>query len=274
MKLFGVQLDIVWEDKPATFDRVRRLVDATRPEAGSLLVLPEMFSTGFSMNVAGIQEGTKRAAEQFLESLARQWDIFVLGGVVNLGPDGRGRNQALAYSPQGREIIRYDKMQPFSLGGEMKHYTPGDEIKQFDWGGMSVAPFICYDLRFPELFRDAVMPSQKGTPPAQLLAVIASWPFPRDSHWTILLQARAIENQAYVLGVNRCGKDPNHTYPGRSTIVDPQGKILIDAGDTEKVIQADVDSAAVENWRRDFPALADRRTISAAAHIRPAPSGN
>lgn len=258
MKLLGVQLDSVWEDKAATFDRVRRLVDASRPEAGSLLVLPEMFSTGFSMNVAGIQEGSKRAAEQFMESLARQWGIFVLGGVVNLGPDGRGRNQALAYSPQGREIVRYDKMQPFSLGGEMKHYSPGDSIKQFDWQQMRVAPFICYDLRFPELFRDAVNTQPSGAP-AQLMAVIASWPFPRDAHWTILLQARAIENQAYVIGVNRCGKDPNHTYPGRSLIIDPQGKILVDAGDSEKIIAADIDPTIVENWRRDFPALADRR---------------
>src|SRR5439155_19661114 len=105
--------DTVWEDKPATFDRVRKLLAASKPEAGSLLVLPEMFSTGFSMNVAGIQEGSKRAAEQFMETLAREMGIFVLGGVVNLGSDGRGRNQALAYSPQGREIARYDKIQPF-----------------------------------------------------------------------------------------------------------------------------------------------------------------
>jgi omega-amidase len=262
MKLIGVQLDSVWEDKTATFDRVRRLLESSKPEPGSLLVLPEMFSTGFSMNVAGIQEGSKRLAEQFLESLARELNIFVLGGAVNLGPDGRGRNQAVAYSPQGREIVRYNKMHPFSLGSETKHYTAGDRTTHFDWQGMIVAPFICYDLRFPELFRAAVKPSKPGHPSAQLFAVIASWPFPRDTHWITLLQARAIENQAYVIGVNRCGKDPNHTYPGRSLIIDPHGKILADAGNTEKIFTADVDPQIVQNWRRDFPALADMRTIS------------
>ena len=258
MKLIGVQLDTVWEDKAATFDHVRRLLEASKPEPGSLVVLPEMFSTGFSMNVAGIQEGSKRAAEQFMESLAREFSTYVLGGVVNLGPDGRGRNQALGYSPQGREIVRYDKMQPFSLGGESKHYTAGDSIERFDWQGMSVAPFVCYDLRFPELFRLAVMKDEKG-PPAQLFAVIANWPYPRESHWTTLLAARAIENQAYVIGVNRCGADPRYTYFGRSMIIDPHGKILVDAENTEKLIVAEVDVADVEGWRRDFPALADRK---------------
>lgn len=262
MKLIGVQVDSVWEDKAATFDRVRRLLASSRPQPGSLLVLPEMFATGFSMNVAGIQEGSKRVTEQFLESLAREFAIFVLGGVVNLGPDGRGRNQALAYSPQGREIVRYDKMQPFSLGGESKHYTAGDRTTHFDWQGMTVAPFICYDLRFPELFRAAVKPSKSAQPSAQLFAIIASWPLPRDAHWITLLQARAIENQAYVIGVNRSGKDPHHTYPGRSLIIDPHGKILIDAGNTERIVAADVDPQTVQKWRRDFPALADMRPIS------------
>jgi predicted amidohydrolase len=91
--------------------------------------------------------------------------------------------------------------------------------------------------------------------------------------WTTLLQARAIENQAYVIGVNRCGADPQHTYPGRSMIIDPHGKILTDAGDTEKLIQAEVDPVAVESWRRDFPALMDRRTIFPAADTGPGPRG-
>src|SRR5204862_6804176 len=101
MKLIGVQVDIVWEDKPATFERVRRLLAGARPPAGAMVVLPEMFSTGFSMNVAGVQEGSKRLAEQFMESIAREHGVFVLGGVATLGPDGKGRNQAVAYSPQG-----------------------------------------------------------------------------------------------------------------------------------------------------------------------------
>jgi omega-amidase len=253
MQVIGVQVDIVWEDKAATFDRVRRLIDAAPPRAGDLLVLPEMFSTGFSMNVATIQEGSKRLAEQFLESLAREFGCYALGGVANIGPDGRGRNQAVAYSPAGREVVRYDKMQPFNVGAEGKHYAAGDSVKYFDWNGMKVAPFICYDLRFPEIFRAAV---RQG---AQLFPVIASWPAYRDWHWTTLLKARAIENLACVIGVNRCGKDPFHPYAGGSLILDQQGRVLADAGGGEGVIRADVDAAMVDGWRRDFPALGDMR---------------
>ncbi|MDB5322297.1 MAG: hypothetical protein JWN40_3928 [Phycisphaerales bacterium] len=253
MKVIGVQLDIVWEDKPATFDRVRRLLEAQRPEAGALLVLPEMFSTGFSMNVAAIHEATDRPAEAFLRSLARDHKLYVLGGVVNLGPDGRGRNQALAFAPDGRELVRYDKIHPFTLGEEGKHYTGGDAIRLFDWESMSVAPFVCYDLRFPEVFRAAARHK------ARLLAVIANWPYPRESHWVTLLQARAIENQAYVIGVNRCGKDPKYAYFGRSMIVDPHSNILADAGNDEGLVTADIDPQVVENWRRDFPALLDMK---------------
>ena len=253
MKLIGVQLDIVWEDKPATFDRVRRLLETQRPQARALLVLPEMFSTGFSMNVAKIQEASERQAEAFLRSLAQDYHVYVLGGVVNVGPDARGRNQALAFAPDGRELARYDKIHPFTLGEEGKHYTGGEAVVLFNWDDFSVAPFVCYDLRFPEVFRAAARRK------AQLMAIIANWPYPRESHWITLLQARAIENQAYVIGVNRCGKDPKYSYFGRSMIVDPHGTILADAGNEERLISADIDAQVVENWRRDFPALLDMK---------------
>jgi len=256
MKLYGLQLDIVWEDKPATLDHLRKLLEANPPERGSLLVLPEMFSTGFSMNVAKIDEGNERLAERCLRSLAVDRGVYALGGVVNRGPDARGRNQALAFSPAGEEIVRFDKIHPFTLGEEGKHYTGGDAVRRFDWQGARVVPFVCYDLRFPESFRDAVR--DRATAP-HLFAVIANWPLPRESHWVTLLQARAIENQAYVIGVNRCGKDPKYTYFGRSLIIDPHGKILTDAGSGPGVIYADIDPSIVESWRRDFPALADMK---------------
>jgi predicted amidohydrolase len=215
-----------------------------------------MFSTGFSMDVATTHEGSDRPAESFLQSIAREFNLYTLGGVVNLGADGRGRNQALAFAPDGRELARYDKIHPFTLGEEGKHYTGGEAIQLFNWESMIVSPFVCYDLRFPEVFRAAARRR------AQLLAVIANWPYPRESHWITLLQARAIENQAYVIGVNRCGKDPKYTYFGRSMIVDPHGEILADAGNNEGLITADIDPQVVETWRRDFPALADMKEKS------------
>jgi predicted amidohydrolase len=147
-------------------------------------------------------------------------------------------------------------MQPFTLGGESQHYAAGSGVVTFIWQNFVVSPLVCYDLRFPELFRAA---TQRG---AQLMTVIANWPVARIQHWVTLLQARAIENQAYVAGVNRCGDDPKLKYSGRSLIVSPHGDILADAGDGEKVIGAELDLPGLIKWRADFPALKD---------IRPAP---
>ncbi|HUR47396.1 MAG TPA: carbon-nitrogen family hydrolase [Candidatus Saccharimonadales bacterium] len=253
MKIFCCQHDIVWENKAANHAKVRMLLKAANIPQGALVLLPELFSTGFSMNVPGICEGPARETEEFLIELAQELNATVMGGAVVTGADGRGRNQALVFSPEGRELARYSKMQPFSLGGELQHYTPGEEIVTFAWGGFTVAPFICYDLRFPELFRAA---ARKG---AHLITVIANWPVTRIQHWITLLQARAIENQAYVAGVNRCGTDPRYVYNGRSIIVNPHGDIIADAGNGESVIGADLDLAAVVKWRADFPALQDMR---------------
>jgi len=253
------QLDIVWENKAATHERVAALVEGAQLPPGSLLLLPEMFSTGFSMAVERVREGTTRESEGFLAALARERRLTVLGGVVTMGADGRGRNEAVAVDPEGREVARYAKLHPFSYGGETRHYGPGDTVVTFGWAGCMVAPFICYDLRFPEAFRVAVRCG------AQLFAVIANWPAEREAHWITLLRARAIENQAYVAGVNRCGNDPRLSYSGRSLIVDPRGEIVADAGGGPGVIQASVDLEDLLAYRRSFPALADMRGDLAGA---------
>ncbi len=250
-KVYGLQWDIAWEDKPANFARIDRLLGGAGIEAGSLVVLPEMFSTGFSMNVGAIAEGQAKPAEAYLQSVARRYGVHMLGGVVNVGDDGWGRNQAVVYAPDGAEICRYDKIHPFTLGGESAHYAAGGRIEMFDWGGMKVCPLICYDLRFPEVFRAAV---RMG---AQAFVVIANWPNRRENHWTTLLAARAIENQAYVIGVNRSGTDPSHVYSGRSMIIDPHGAILADGGNDEGIIDAELRREIVTKWRDEFPALND-----------------
>jgi omega-amidase len=253
MKIIAVQLDIVWENKPGNHAKVRALLDRARPERDSLVLLPEMFATGFSMNVPVISESHSRETLRFLSETARQFGIYLVGGVVNQDRDGLGRNEAVVFSPDGSELHRYAKMQPFTLGGESGHYAPGPCVTTFRCHDFTVAPFICYDLRFPELFRLA---TRRG---ATLLTVIANWPIARVEHWTTLLRARAIENLAYVVGVNRVGTDPKLAYPGRSMIIDPKGNVLADAGDRECTIAADLDARIVQDWRRDFPALEDMR---------------
>jgi predicted amidohydrolase len=247
------QFDVAWEEKPANYRTVTDMVRAAGLPAGSLLVLPEMFATGFTMNAAKVEEPPEGPTFEFLASMARNHKLFVVAGVVQTGPDGRPRNEALAISPEGQLLARYAKMHPFAYGGERDHYAAGDEIVRFDWQGLRVAPFICYDLRFPELYRHA---AKLGT---DLFLTIASWPAPRTPHWTALLQARAIENQAFVLGNNRCGTDPKLSYDGRSLIVDYAGNVLADAGGEPGVISAELDVEAMRAWRQKLPFLADMR---------------
>jgi omega-amidase len=248
------QIDIVWEDKPANHRKVAELLRKARLADGTLVVLPEMFSTGFSMNLEGISDGTQAQSERFLESLSRELGIYIVGGVVTQTHGGRGRNEAVAFSPQGELLARYAKIHPFRLGGESEVFEQGTQITSFRWQECVVTPFVCYDLRFPEVFRSAI--KRSGT---HLFLVIANWPAKRESHWKTLLQARAIENQAYVVGVNRCGADPKHAYQGCSMIVDPQGRVVAELGSEEGVVRASIDLAALDHWRREFPALSDMR---------------
>jgi predicted amidohydrolase len=249
----GIQLDISWKNKQANYDKVRTLLEGQSILPGSLIVLPEMFASGFSLDVEDISEGRDRQTEGFLSALAMEYGSFVVGGVVTQTVEGLGRNEAIVFDAEGTEVTRYCKLHPFSFAGEHNYYTPGNHIQVFQWQAFTVSPFICYDLRFPEAFRGAV---GLGT---TLFVVIANWPQVRQAHWETLLQARAIENQAYLIGVNRCGSDPHHSYSGGSLILDPTGKPLATAGAQETVIQANLEIGLLEEYRTRFPALADRR---------------
>jgi predicted amidohydrolase len=252
MKIVGLQIDIAWEDKPANFGKVRRLLHQAPLEKGDLIVLPEMFATGFSMNAAVIAEPYGGETERFLSQLANEYGIFLIGGAAMRGRNGHPRNKALIFGPNGALLGFYAKMRPFSPGGEHEHYMPGKGPTSFRWGECEASPFICYDLRFPELFRGVA-----ATHRPEVFIVIANWPEKRVIHWVRLLQARAIENQAYVVGVNRVGTDPYYSYNGRSLIVDYNGEILADGGDKEGYIQARLDMEQLRKYRQGLPFLQD-----------------
>lgn len=253
MKIACCQVNTVWENKSDTHARVAKLLDAANLERGTLVVLPEFFSVGFSFNVAKIAEGKHQETETFMAQTAKRLGIFLMGGVVNLGDDNKGRNEAVVFDPGGKEVARYCKLHPFSFSGEDQHYEPGNNVIVFNCHQWLVAPLICYDLRFPEAFRAAV---RRG---AELIVVMADWPQQRQDHWQALLPARAIENQAYIVAVNRCGDDPNHTYVGGSQVINPQGQIIADAGSTECVVTAEIDHSTLIQYRQQFPALKDIR---------------
>jgi predicted amidohydrolase len=251
MNVHLVQINSVWEDRSANHAKARQLIANASPQPGSLIILPETFSTGFSMNLAITGEPEMGPTEQFLRELAAQYQSCVIGGVVTSTEDGRGMNQALALAPDGSVLARYTKNHPFSLGGEDKAHRAGTDVSLFEWQGLRIAPLICYDLRFPELARTAVRAG------AEALVFIAAWPVKRIQHWITLLQARAIENLAYAIGVNRCGTDPEFTYTGRSLVVDPHGLIIADATEQERVVSARIEPAVLHDWRSQFPALRD-----------------
>ena len=256
MNVIGLQYDIAWENKPANFNTVHRLIAANRPPSGSLVVLPEMFATGFSMNAEAIAEDYNGETEQFLSRTAKEFGIGLIAGVAVRSGDGRARNKALMFSPDGSLLAYYAKIKPFRPGGEAEHYTAGERITVFDFADCRVAPFICYDLRFPELFRQAAALERP-----ELFIVIASWPEKRIHHWRRLAQARAIENQAYVIAVNRVGTDPFYTYNGNSIIVDPQGDIIADAGEKEGSVQAALDLTMLNKYREGLPFLDDLKLL-------------
>ncbi len=253
MRLIACQFDIQWEDRDANFNAVRRLLSDTVIEPGSLIVLPEMFASGFSMNVARVAEGSPSQTEAFLAEIARQYDSWTLGGLVFANADGKGSNELSVFNPSGQRVGHYQKNHCFSYTGESEYYESGEDILLFDWQGFTVCPTICYDLRFPELYRRG---AKAG---ADLFPVIANWPEARATHWTTLLRARAIENQAFTIGVNRVGRDPKYVYPGLSAIYDPLGQELAAAGDQAGCISADIYPETATEWREEFRALGDMK---------------
>ncbi len=255
MRVIALQMNIAWEDAAANRVRVATMLESALPRGGELVVLPEMFASGFTMNV-DLASDRDETTRMFLQQIAKKFKITIVAGMVRMSSNGRGRNEAVVIGPDGKEIACYCKMHPFSIGDEDRHYHAGDSIVTFPWAGFTAAPFVCYDLRFPEIFRAAAVRHH-----ADLLIVIANWPSKRAEHWVTLLKARAIENQAYVIGVNRCGSDPQHLYPGRSMVIDPHGNPIVDAGEHEGFIEADIDAQIVHRWREEFPVLRDARHL-------------
>ena len=271
MRAHLVQSDITWEDKDANHERLGAMLADAGVEPGDLVVLPEMFDTGFSLNLEATGVDPERS-EAFVVELARSTRATVVGGYAAAGPDGRGRNRTLVAGPGGDELARYDKIHPFSFGREGERFDGGDRVVAFDWVGpegerLRVCPVTCYDLRFPELFRAGL---EHG---AEAFTVIANWPSPRRDHWRALLIARAIENQAFVFGVNRSGVDPNVTYAGGSLGVDPRGRVLGEGGREPEVVSVEADPSRVGAWREAFPALRDRRRFEAGGRVSDGVSG-
>lgn len=250
MRVALLQLELAWEDPPANHARAARRLGEAADGGARLAILPEMFATGFSMRAEEISEPEGGPTESFVRESAARLGIFVLAGIAQRAAP-LPRNRALLARPDG-SAARVDKIHPFSFSGEHRAFGAGEGVATWDVEGVRVTPFVCYDLRFPEPFRLAAERTD-------LYAVIANWPERRRAHWRTLLRARAIENLAYVAGVNRVGEGDGLVYQGDSALVSPWGEALVSAAGEEALLFGDVLPQTVASARERFPVLHDRR---------------
>lgn len=251
MRVAIVQHDIVWEDAEATRGHVTPLIAEASASGAGLIVLSEMFATGFSMHPERIAEDEGGPTERFLLARAAEHRAHLIASVAQRRADGRYVNNAIVAAPDGT-VHRYAKIHPFSYAGENEHYAAGDRHLTVEIDGLRVTPFVCYDLRFADEFWARAHDTD-------LYVVPANWPSGRREHWRVLLRARAIENQAYIVGANRVGTVRDLRYVGDSAIIDPAGEVLAEGSAEETVLIADVDASTVVDVRTCLPFLKDRR---------------
>ncbi|TQN40681.1 putative amidohydrolase [Blastococcus colisei] len=252
MRIAAVQHDIVWEDREANFARLAPQVARAVGAGAELVLLTETFSTGFTMT-PGIGEPEDGPSAQFLAGQAAEHGVWVGGTCPEIAAGEQlPYNSFVLAGPDG-VAHRYRKLHPFTHAGEHERFRAGEKPVTVEIGGVRITPFICYDLRFADVF-------WKAAPETDVYLVPANWPSPRRLHWQTLLQARAIENQAYVVGCNRVGTAGDGTeHVGDSRIVSPMGELLATAAGVETIVLADVDAAEVTATRDRLRFLPDRR---------------
>jgi len=250
LRIALVQLDIEWESKKENYRKAEGFIKRASHEGCDIIVFPEMFNTGFSMNISSIAEDEDGETALILSKLAMQNNINLIAGyAVKSFDSGKGRNQAVAYSRMGNILTTFTKLHSFSFAKEDQYYTAGDEIVTFDIEGMPSSIFICFDLRFPEVFRSIAKK-------VQAIFVIANWPSTRIEHWEVLLKARAIENQCFVIGINRTGRDANGIhYSGQSKIYGPLGNEICSGGEKDEFLTGEIIPHEVNEIREKYPFL-------------------
>jgi predicted amidohydrolase len=220
-------------------------------DGARLIVLSEMFATGFSMHPERVAEDEGGPSEQFLLDRAAEHDAYLVASLAQRAADGSYRNNAIVAAPDGR-VHRYAKIHPFTYSGEHEHYAAGDTFLTVQIDSLRMSVFVCYDLRFADEFW--VLAEDTDA-----YVVVANWPEARSEHWRLLLRARAVENQAYVVGVNRVGTGKNLGYTGDSAIIDPLGRAVAECPAGEAIACAEIEAATVQHTRTTLPFLRDRR---------------
>ena len=247
MKISLIQTSLDWEDHQANRQRFSELIDQI--EETNMIMLPEMFATGFTMNPEAVAETMDGESVKWMQAIAVKKQCAVTGSLV-IKENGNYYNRLFFIYPNG-EFKTYNKRHLFTLAGEHKEYTAGSEKLIVEYKGWKICPLVCYDLRFPVFARNV-----EGY---DLLLFVANWPSPRVLAWDVLLQARAVENMCYVAGVNRVGQDSNgHNYPGHSQVFDSLGKPMLETSDNEEVYTVTINKEEMLENRKKLDFLNDR----------------
>lgn len=248
-----VQYSPLWEDVEKNKKKLEKMLAEYNPEPG-VIVFPEMSLTGFTMRPESFAESVDGESIKFFKAISTKYSSAVIAGII-LKENNSFFNTIVHLDKKGELIKIYKKIHPFSFGDENIHYQAGNEAVITEIEGIKTGLSICYDLRFPELYR------YYGKEKVDLILNIANWPIPRIHHWRILLQARSIENQCYVIGVNRVGTDPKLSYNGCSSFFNPMGEEMLCNIDEEKISSLEISFDKVTEVRDRFPFLNDIKLI-------------
>ena len=248
LKITLIQSDLAWENIDSNLTEFDAKIDSIEQDT-HLIILPEMFSTGFSMNAAVLAQDMDDSAVKWIQKKSKKVHADIVGSII-IKYEGKFYNRLVWAKPDGN-LLTYDKRHLFRMAGEEKVYSAGSKHITAELNGWKIRPFICYDLRFPAWTRN--MKNQYDT-----AIFIANWPERRAEHWKVLLQARAIENQCYVIGVNRVGSDGNgQNYSGDSSIIDPWGTVVFQKSNQPCIHTAELSYDVIKTSRKEFPVWMD-----------------
>lgn len=249
-----IQLNIIYGDPQANFTNASSSIARAAKTGADIILLPELWTTGYELTrLDEIADDHAEKSIAFLQSQAKKHDIhFVGGSIAEKCVDGV-RNTLLVVDNKGELVHKYSKLHLFQLMDEHKYLEEGTDEAEFELAGVDSAGYICYDIRFPEWIRKSALNG------AKVMYVVAEWPKPRINHWRILLQARAIENQCYVVACNRSGSDPKNEFGGMSLVIDPWGEIVAEGSNDEEIVVGEIDFALVDEVRERIPVFGDRR---------------
>jgi len=254
MQVALAQIDIKFGDPATNTQRVAEAVKQAADQGADVVVLPEMWNTGYALtDLAQLADVDGQQIKATLAALAQQYQVNLVGGSVAVAREGHYYNEMLVFDRQGHLLSQYDKVHRFGLMREDQYITAGKTENLFTLDAVPAMGVICYDIRFPEWLR------KQAAQGPQVIFVAAEWPTVRLPQWRILLQARAIENQAYVVAVNRVGSDPDNDFGGQSLVLDPLGQVVAETNDQPAVVTATLDLQQVAAVRGSMPVFADRR---------------